>query len=464
MHYKLFPMDLLPILLSAVALVFGTLLGYLVALRAIGNSKSWYNEEQVKADFVPRELHQILVNQAASDQSRIQALEQHTRTLELKVQEANIHLAHSVEKEQHRQEELAQIQQQFRLEFARLGEQLFHEKGAQLSKQHHEQLQHLLHPLKENLQKFELGIQQRFVDDTRDKEALRKEIEMLRSLNVQLSQDAQQLVKALRSDNKTQGNWGELQLEIILEKAGLSKNTHYQTQVALKNEDGQQLRPDVVVFLPEKKHIVIDSKVSLLAFEQFVAQEEQSNNTEALKLHLDSIRQHIRGLSSKTYHTLEGLDSPDYVLLFIPIEPAFTVAIKHDPQLFTDALDKNIVLVSPTTLLATLRTIAYLWRQEKQKQHVLEIARQSGLLYDKFVHFVQDLRDVGTKLQHAQKSWDQAMNKLSQGARPGDTLIGKAEKLKALGARHSKNLPDDLLLKSDASETEAVTGLQDQLD
>lgn len=463
MHYKLFPMDFFPIILAVVALVFGALMGYLWAFREVKHSKSWFSEEQVKAEFVGKEIHQLLVQQASADQLRLQELEQRSRTLELKVQESHIHLEHFKEREQHRQEELAQIQQQFRLEFARLGEQLFHEKGAQLSKQHQEQLQFLLHPLKENLHKFELGIQQRFVDDTRDKEALRKEIEMLRHLNVQLSQDAQQLVKALRSDNKTQGNWGELQLEIILEKAGLSKNTHYQTQVALKNEEGQQFRPDVVVFLPEKKHIIIDSKVSLVAFEQLVAQEEQGTGHESLKLHLDSIRQHIRGLSSKTYHALEGLNSPDYVLLFIPIEPAFTIAIKNDPQLFTDALDKNIVLVSPTTLLATLRTIAYLWRQEKQKQHAQEIARQSGLLYDKFVHFVQDLRDVGTKIQHAQKSWDQAMNKLTQGARPGDTLVGRAEKLKALGARNSKNLPDDLLLKIE-EETESVTDLQDQLD
>lgn len=341
-------------------------------------------------------------------------------------------------------EALEQMENRVQKEFENLANRLLEEKSQKFSTQNQTQLHNILLPLQEKIKSFENSINQKFIEETRDRVSLKKEIEHLRELNQQLSNDANNLASALKGDNKTQGDWGEIQLELLLEKAGLTKDIHYLVQPNY-TENGQQKRPDFVINLPEKKQLIIDSKVSLKAYDQFCQEEEDKAAKKHLKAHLDSIRQHIKGLSKKNYQELYEINSPDYLLLFVPIEPAFTLAIQEDQLLFLDALEKNIVIVSPSTLLATMRTVSFIWKQEKQKNSVIEIARQSGMLYDKFCNFVDDLKTIGQRLDQANGAYASAMNKLVDSKKFGDTLIGRAERIKALGARTTKHLPDDLL-------------------
>jgi DNA recombination protein RmuC len=263
-------------------------------------------------------------------------------------------------------------------------------------------------------------------------------------MNLQLSQDAHNLTNALKGQSKVQGDWGEFQLEVLLEKAGLQRGVHFIVQSSFRDDEGSLKRPDFIIHLPDDKHLIVDSKVSLTAFERYYNDPDTGQKDKHLKAHIDSIRAHVEDLSNKNYQSLSGIHSPDYLLMFIPLDAALTTATHADPKLFTDALDRNIVLVTSGSLLATMRTVSHLWRQEKQSKSVQEIARQSGLLYDKFVAFVEDLRSIGTRLDQARQSYDDAMNKLSSASRPGDTLIGKAERIRELGAKNTKSLPLDL--------------------
>ena len=341
-------------------------------------------------------------------------------------------------------EALEQMESRVQKEFENLANRLLEEKSQKFTAQNQAQMHNILLPLQEKIKSFESSINQRFLEETRDRVSLKKEIEHLRELNQQLSNDANNLASALKGDNKTQGDWGEMQLELLLEKAGLTKDIHYLVQPNY-TENGQQKRPDFVINLPEKKQLIIDSKVSLKAYDQFCQEKKGKAAKQHLKSHLDSIRQHVKGLSKKNYQELYEINSPDYLLLFIPIEPAFTIAIQEDKLLFLDALEKNIVIVSPSTLLATMRTVSFIWKQEKQKNSVIEIARQSGMLYDKFCNFVDDLKAIGQRIDQANGAYANAMNKLVDSKKFGDTLIGRAERIKALGARTTKHLPDDLL-------------------
>jgi DNA recombination protein RmuC len=309
--------------------------------------------------------------------------------------------------------------------------------------------------LRERIKTFEEGIEKRFLEETRDRISLKKEIEGLRALNQQLSEDANNLASALKGDNKAQGDWGEVQLELLLEKAGLQKNVHFQVQPTFRDENGKAKRPDFIINLPEDKTLIIDSKVSLKAYDRCFSTEDKQERERHLKAHIDSIRRHIRDLSSKNYTNLYQIHTPDYLLLYIPIEPAFALAVQQDPQLFVDALDANVVVVSNSTLLATMRTVSYIWKQEKQKSSVLEIARQSGMLYDKFVNFVDDLKGVGQRIQQAQHAYDDAMNKLVDSKKYGDTLVGRAERIRELGARTSRQLPEDIVEAARSSGLES---------
>ncbi|HYQ51019.1 MAG TPA: DNA recombination protein RmuC, partial [Pseudomonas sp.] len=279
-----------------------------------------------------------------------------------------------------------------------------------------------------------------------------KELERLQQLNQRLSDEATNLTQALKGQ-KTQGNWGELILERVLEHAGLEKGREYQTQVSLKSADGERFQPDVLILLPGDKQVVVDAKVSLTAYQQYVS----SSDENALKQHVQSLRSHVKGLSSKDYSRLEGLHSLDFVLLFVPIEAAFSAALQAEPNLFQEAFDRQIVIVSPTTLLATLRVIDSLWKQERQGQNAREIAERAGWLYDKFVLFIQDLDELGSRLQQVDKAYAAARNKLCEGR---GNLVSRSEQLKLLGARASKSLPADLLERALTDEKlpdEAVT-------
>ncbi|HMX41657.1 MAG TPA: DNA recombination protein RmuC, partial [Saprospiraceae bacterium] len=252
--------------------------------------------------------------------------------------------------------------------------------------------------------------------------------------------------------SKVQGDWGEMQLEVLLEKAGLQRGTHFLAQTTFRDERGAAKRPDFIIQLPDNRHLVVDAKVSLTAFERYFNTDDPAQRDQHLRAHISSLRSHVDNLSRTNYQTLYQINTPDYLLLFVPLENALAVAAQADPQLYTDALERNIVLVTGSSLLATMRTVAHLWKQEKQTRSVIEIARQSGLLYDKFVAFVEDLRDIGSRLDQAQSAYSAAMNKLTDAARPGDTLIGKAEKIRDLGAKTTKRLPPDLLVEQEEEQ------------
>ncbi len=440
-----------PLVLSFLFLIVGLVLGGAVGYLYSRSKRQAgvLDQEEIAAQYIRKEIHENLQQQADVYREDLLEKEQEIRQygveLAAKVEKVNF----LEEKLQTQWQEIQNLQKQSRLEFENIANRLLEEKSQKFTQHNQQQLDGILQPLQEQIKRFEDGIERRFLEETKDRISLQKEIEHLRLLNQQLSEDANNLATALKGENKTQGDWGEFQLELLLEKAGLTKDIHYQVQHSFKDESGQQKRPDFIINLPEGKHLIIDSKVSLVAYERYFNAKDDKKRDKYLKQHTDSLRQHIKDLSSKNYQQLYQINTPDYLLLFVPIEPAFAVAAKADGKLFMDALDHNIVLVTTSTLLATMRTVAFIWKQEKQKKNVLEIARQSGLLYDKLCGFVQDLSTIGNRLSNAQSAYQDAMNKLVDSKKYGDTLLGRAEKIKALGAKASKQLPDHLLNQLD---------------
>lgn len=433
----------LPFLFMLLGLLIGGLLGWLIARLRVKHGM--LPKEEVQEQYVPKAAFQQLQEQADLRQEDLREKEEENRLLSNRLAAQEQLIRNLEDKLDARKREVEELQERARLEFENLANRLLEEKSRKFTLQNQEQLHGLLEPLREKIKSFEEGIEKRFLEETKDRVSLKKEIEHLRELNRQLSTDANNLASALKGDNKTQGDWGEIQLELLLEKAGLAKGIHYLAQPSFTDEDGRQKRPDFVINLPEGKHLILDSKVSLKAYDQFLQAESEPERQRLLKAHTDSIRQHIKNLAGKNYQQLYQIHAPDYLLLFIPIEPAFALAVQHDNRLFLDALDEHVVIVTTSTLLATMRTVSYIWKQEKQKNSVLEIARQSGMLYDKFVNFVEDLRAVGQRLNQAQGAYQDAMNKLVDSRKFGDTLVGRAERIRGLGARVSKSLPPTLL-------------------
>lgn len=430
-----------------VGLAFGALGGWFYARFRLQDQ--YIDRKDLDQLYVLKDIHQNLQQQADISREDLLEKDQEIRQLSSELSAKGQTIFYLEEKLKHQVEEMAALQKQSRVEFENIANRLLEEKSEKFTLSNQQQIDGILSPLKEKIKTFEEGIERRFLVETKDRISLQKEIEHLRLLNQQLSQDANNLAAALKGENKTQGDWGEFQLELLLEKAGLSKDIHYQVQSSFRDENGYQKRPDFIVNLPEQKHLVIDSKVSLVAYERYFNAKDESKRAKYLKQHTDSLRQHIKDLSSKNYQQLYQINTPDYLLLFVPIEPAFAVAAKADNKIFMEALDQNIVIVTTSTLLATMRTVAFIWKQEKQKKNVLEIARQSGLLYDKLCGFVQDLNTIGNRLDSAQSAYHDAMNKLVDSKKYGDTLIGRAERIKALGAKASKQLPKDLLNQID---------------
>ncbi|MEY3368398.1 MAG: hypothetical protein RI973_1553 [Bacteroidota bacterium] len=429
----------LSFLFLLLGLIIGALSTWMVAKYrfALASGQS----EDFERRHVPRELHESLLQQQSQMREELKSKEEDRLALEKSLAAKERDLLYLEEKLQRWQEDFNKMQQQAHLKFEQIAGRLLDEKSRVFTDQNHRNINELLQPLRERIREFGQDIERRFSEESREKMSLKKELDMLKDLNRQLGEDARNLTAALKGDAKIQGNWGELQLELLLEKAGLSRGVHFILQASFKDEEGLEKRPDCIIHLPESKHLVIDSKVSLKAFERYHQSDTEQARQTHLKDHLLSIRNHLKELSGKNYQHLHQINTPDYLLMFIPLEPAFTTAVQHDPGLFLEALDKNIVIVTNSTLLATLRTVAFIWRQDKQKRNVLEIAKQSGLLYDKFVGFVEDLRDLGLKLDQAQGAWQGAINKLSDSRKAGDTLIGRAQRIRDLGARASKNLP-----------------------
>lgn len=345
--------------------------------------------------------------------------------------------------------EVEKLQEKFTKEFENLANKIFDKNTSKFSEQSKSNLQEILDPLKEKIFEFQTKVEDTNKESIDRFAALRQQLLTLRDMNQQISQDAQNLTKALKGDTKTQGNWGEFILESILEKSGLVKGREYVVQESITAESGRKFQPDVIINLPENKSIIIDSKVSLVGYEKFVSADDENEKQLGLREHINSIRSHIKNLSGKNYQNLYQIESLDFVLMFMPIEPAFAYAVQSDPSIFTDAFEMNIVIVSPSTLLATLRTISSIWRQENQNKNALEIAKQSGALYDKFVGFVEDLKSVGDRMEQAKTSYSNAMNKLVDGS---GNLVGRVEKIKRLGAKASKTLPSSILNRADADD------------
>ena len=335
-------------------------------------------------------------------------------------------------------ESLAILKDQFKV----LANDILEEKSKRFTEQNQTNLNQLLDPLKVKISEFQGKVQEVYVQEGKDRSALAEQVKQLMALNSQLSKDAHNLTSALKGQAKVQGNWGELILERVLEASGLRKGHEYEVQESHTREDGSRAQPDVVVHLPEDRHLIVDAKVSLKAYEEYANAETDHQRDAAMKRHLDSVRGHINELSEKNYQQLHGLKSPDFVLMFIPVEPAFMLAIAHDSDLWQDALKRNVMLVSPSTLLFVLRTVAHLWRQEQQNRNAQEIANRGAELYDKLAGFVEDLDNLGTKLQQAQKAYDGAYGKFAGGR---GNVIRQAEMLKDLGVKPNKNLPQKLV-------------------
>jgi DNA recombination protein RmuC len=346
------------------------------------------------------------------------------------------------EKLNEQKNEVEKLQEKFTIEFKNIANELLEEKSRKFTEQNQTNLNEILRPLNDRIKDFERKVNDVYISDTKDRASLVQQIKQLYELNQQMTKDAKNLTQALKGEVKTQGNWGEVILESILDKSGLVKGREYFKQESITNEEGKRFQPDILIKLPDNKSLIVDSKVSLTAYERYCSTEDEINRQLALKEHINSIKKHIKDLSSKNYQTLYDTGTLDFVLLFMPIEPAFSLAVQNDNSLFNDAFERNIVIVSPSTLLATLRTIANIWKQEYQNRFALDIAKQSGQLYDKFVGFIEDLSSIGKNIKSATESYDKAMNKLSTGR---GNLVNSAEKIKNLGAKATKSLPQNIL-------------------
>lgn len=343
--------------------------------------------------------------------------------------------------------ELGQLQEKFTLEFKNLANEIFEEKSKKFTDQNKTNLHELLNPLGQKLTEFEKKVEQTNKESLERSTALREQIIGLRELNDRMTKEAENLTKALKGDVKMQGNWGEVILERILEKSGLEKDREYFVQETLHSEEGRRLRPDVIIKLPDNKNLVIDAKMSLIAYEKYMNAEDDTEKEQHLKDHILSVKAHVKGLAEKNYHQLFDGGSLDYVLMFVPIESAFALVVQHGGELYNEAHEKSIIIVSPATLVATLRTVSSIWKHEYQNRNALEIARQGGALYDKFKAFVDDLVEVGKSLDKSKQQYGQAMNKLVEGK---DNLIRKTERLKELGSKTTKSMDDKLLHRAGA--------------
>ncbi|SFJ70267.1 DNA recombination protein RmuC [Myroides guanonis] len=349
------------------------------------------------------------------------------------------------EKLSQQQKETLSLQERFTHEFENLANKILEEKSEKFSKQNQTNIENLLNPLNDKILSFEQKVTQTHKESIDYHAALRQQIIGLKELNQQMNQETINLTKALKGDNKIQGNWGELILERVLEKSGLEKGREYEVQKNYQTENGSRYQPDVIIHLPDNKKMIIDSKVSLVAYERYINEEDETKRPKLLRDHILSLKQHIDSLASKNYQDIFDSYSPDFVLLFIPIETAFSTALQAEANLYTQAFDKNIVIVTPSTLLATLRTIDTMWNQQKQQENAYEIARQAGLLYDKFQGLIQDLVKVGNKIEETKTEYHKAFNKLSEGR---GNLIVSVQKLKDMGAKAKKSLDAELVNKA----------------
>jgi len=358
--------------------------------------------------------------------------------LDLKYAVLNTKYENEINSSQEKIEILQNARDELALEFKNLSNKIFEQKSKQFGDINKEQMELLLKPFREQISNFSKQTRDQFEVEIKERHLLKNELLRLKEMNAQLSQEALNLTRALKSENKTQGNWGEIILANILEQSGLREGAEYELQASLKNSNDKMYRPDVIIHMPQERDIVIDSKVSLVAYERFVNAADETQKKKALQEHIRSIAMHIKGLSAKEYEKLEGIHSLDFVLLFMPIEGAFSVALQEDEEFFKRAYENNILVVSPSTLLVTLRTIEHIWRTQKQEEHANKIAKEAEAMYDKLVLFVDEMQNIGAYLKKSQDAYDKAMNRLCSGK---GNVIKRAEDIKALGLKPKKELP-----------------------
>jgi len=437
---------LLFLLLAAVCLLAGAFVGNLIA-RLKQKSESGKLEERLLQSHSQEEKLEERLGHALQERETIR---KEKDFLNNELVKRNTEFNNLEQKNREQKAEVEKLQEKFTKEFENLANKILDEKSTKFTKQNKESLEVLLNPLSEKIKVFEKRVEDTNKESGIRHAALRQQIIGLKELNEQMSKEATNLTKALKGDSKIQGNWGELVLERVLEKSGLEKDREYFLQNSFTTDEGRRVLPDVVLHLPDSKKMIIDSKVSLVAYERFVNEEEKDLRDKYLKEHIASLRKHIDQLSAKNYQDIYDIESPDFVLLFVPIEPAFAVAINQDNSLYNWAFEKNIVIVTPSTLLATLRTIDSMWTNEKQQQNAIEIATQAGALYDSFVNLTDELIKVGKQIGTVQGSYENAMKKLTGRG----NLVKRVEKLKKLGAKANKHIDQKLIERAKDNDYE----------
>lgn len=443
------------ILLVFVALILGFFIGKQLSRSANQSEKvileerqaSYQREiEQYKAQIA--ELKRDFEAKMGQLSEERNALLQEKQSLMVILSRKETELKNTEERSVEQKHEIEELQAKFTKEFENLANKILEEKSLKFTEQNKENIKNILNPLQEKIQLFEKKVEDSQKENIGIHSSLREQLLNLQNQNLKITQEAENLTKALKGDSKIQGNWGELVLERVLEKSGLEKDREYFVQQSFTTEDGKRIMPDVVIHLPDNKKMIIDSKVSLTGYERFANETDELLKAAYLKEHLNSIKRHIEQLSDKNYQDIYRMESPNFILLFIPIEPAFAVALNADNSLYNKAFEKNIIIVTPTTLLATLRTIDSMWTNQKQQENAFEIARIAGSLYEKFEGFVSDLIRIGKKMDEAKTEYSGAMNKLVDGR---GNVITTIEKLKKMGAKTSKSLPESLIKRAEES-------------
>ena len=438
------------ILLLLFGIGAGVAIGYLTAL--VRYKKSTPDEQKAQLQLKMELAQTVLLEKNLKELDHLLKIER-TKTEKLNTENATLsaNFLNLQKKLDIEKKELGELHNKFSLEFKNLANDIFEEKSKRFTDQNKNNLGEILTPLKERIQKFEQQVTLNNKESIQWNTALKEQLKNMTALNKQMTAETENLTRALKGDTKAQGNWGEILLESILEKVGLTKNVHYFKEHNLKAENGSNQRLDYILKLPDEKCLVIDSKVSLTAYARYTEEEDNEKKVEQLKLHMDSIFTHIKTLSARNYQNLHQIKQPDYVMMFVANEPALVIALQQDNQLYEKALDKNIVLVSTSTLLATLRTISYIWKQDSQTRNAIEIARQAGAMYDKFSAFTNDLIKVGSNLKTTQSNYEEAMKKLSEGK---GNLVNRAENLKKLGAKSTKNLDPRIISRANDKNTD----------
>ena len=432
-------------ILLILALISGLASGIFIGKSLfVANSKSDKASLEEKINGLFQQMEQLKQQLAQTIQER-ETIRTEKESLAIQLSKKETDFENLWERNKEQKEEVEKLQEKFTKEFENLANKILEEKTTKFTEQNKENLKNILTPLQDKIQLFEKKVEDTHKESIDYHAALRQQILGLREMNEQMSKETLNLTKALKGDSKMQGNWGELILERVLEKSGLEKGSEYEVQQSFTTEDGNRVFPDVVINLPDGKKMIVDSKVTLTAYERYINEEDENEKSQYLKEHILAIKRHVEQLGSKNYHDLYQMESPDFVLLFIPIESAFALALNEDTSLYNKAFEKNIVIVTPSTLLATLRTIDSMWANQKQQENALEIARQAGALYDKFEGFVADLVKVGNKIKDSKTEYDNAMNKLVDGS---GNLINRVENLKKMGAKAKKSLPENILQRA----------------